>query len=124
MHSPVHPVGQHVLFPATNGNIERRIVPARARGGHRYHGPRQRDQFGHLPSVEWKFQDADVVEDLANAGVPCFNQQSVGLDLDGLGDLADLQGDIEDLIVTHLEYDSGLEKRAESGKGSFEGIRP
>src|ERR1051326_4710257 len=60
------------------------------RGG----GACERHQLNDIPSIQWKIQNAGILHDLANAGVPGLDQIRVRLDLNSLRDLADLKRDI------------------------------
>ena len=65
-------------------------------------GRRSQNQILHAAPVERQFQDSCTFHDLADAAAPCFNQGSVGLNLDLLGHLADLQNWIDDRIAIDL----------------------
>ena len=74
------------------------------------------DQFRHLACIQRQFHDAHVIHDLADTRVPRFDECGIGLDLDGLGNLADLQQDVDNGIGINLQHDSCLRKRPETGE--------
>ena len=67
----VERVVQSGAQPARDGNIAsgERIAIAAGDRGCRRRGSRQREQFDHLPAVQWEFEDAGVLNDLADAAL-------------------------------------------------------
>jgi hypothetical protein len=70
--------------------------------------PGQEDQLRRLPSVERQFDDALVVDDLANAGRVCFDHRGVGRHRDRFAHRAHSQRDVDLRIGAHLQDDAVL----------------
>ena len=104
------------------GLIER-ISRARVRSWCRRCCSRKRNQFGSLTAVQRQFQNSRVLDDLADARAARFDQRGVGLNLDGLCDLADLQRDVDYRIAVDLQDKSRLGVCAEARQGRFQFVR-
>ena len=69
-----------------------------------------------------RFENACVLDNLADTDASCFHQSGVRLNFDLLGDLADFQNGIDDRTAVDLQHDSRLHKRPESRQRRFQPI--
>ena len=74
----------------------------------------------NVARVERQLQNTHVVDHLTDTRVPRFHQRRIRLNLDRLGNLTDLQADVNYRIAADLQHDSRLRKRAEPRKGRFQ----
>ena len=82
---------------ARNGNItSRKWISVAA--GHRSCRRRcsgEREQFDDLPAIQWKIQDAGVLDDLADTDASRFHQSGIRLYFDLLAHLSDFEDRID-----------------------------
>src|SRR5262245_56184226 len=77
------------------------------------------DQIGDVASVERELENALVLNNCADCRSACLNERGIGLNLDLLGYLTDLQGRINHWTAVDLQNDSGLHKGAKSRQSCF-----
>ena len=82
----------------------------------------QDDQFGDLAAVQGQFKHADIVDHLTDTGCAGLDQRSIGLHLNSVCDLADLQADVDNRITADLQDDAGLGELAEPGQARFQPV--
>ena len=69
---------------------------------------RNKNKLGELARLKWKLLNALLVHNCADAIAFRFHHLRAGLHRDLGGDGADSQGDVEDRVAAHLEYDPVL----------------
>ena len=111
------PAGRNGLAGAVAALARTRLARG---GGKRVGVRRQRDQIQVFPSVERQFDDALVLDYGSDRCV--FRLQQIGLrgNFDGLGNLADLQRDIQANGLLHLHLDVVARGRFEAGMFGLE----
>src|SRR5437899_1490689 len=70
-----------------------------------------------VASVQGEFNDALVVDHIAEDAVFGVDNRGRGDDVDGFGDVARLQSDVQAGLLLNLENDAALDLLAESGCG-------
>src|SRR5207247_4956422 len=94
------------------------------RGCARLHsGAGKRDQVISLAADERQFQNPRVLGNLADAGGSGFHHGGIGLNLDRLADLANLQNDVDCWIGVDLQHNSALREGTESRQSRFQAVR-
>ena len=82
----------------------------------------QRDQIGHLASVERQLQNSRILDNLAHTGASRFHQSRVCLNLDLLSDLTDVKDHVDHRIAVDLQHNSSLYKRTKSRQSRLQPI--
>ena len=67
----------------------------------------QRDQFGHIPSIQGQFENPLRFHKLAHTHAPRFNERCVGLHLHSFRNLPDFERDIDHRIRVDLQHNPG-----------------
>src|SRR5262249_42867875 len=94
----------------------RRIIAIPVETGGRDRRSNREDQVRQIAAVQWKFQNALVVDDLADAGAARFHHRDIRLDLDSLRYAAYLENNIDRGVAVDLQYDSGLNVRGKTAE--------
>ena len=98
------------------------VVTSVATGG--LHGSaRERDQISHVTSIERQLENSCFLNHLPNPCVPGFYNRRVGLNLDLLAHLTDLQDWIDHRIAVDLQHDSLLDEGSKSRQGGLQPVR-
>ena len=89
----VQRVVQSRVQSASDRNIalRERISAAAGDRGRRRRRAGKSDQLDHLPSIQRQFENAGILDNLADARVSCFHQRRIRLNFDLLGHLPDFQ---------------------------------
>src|SRR5207247_6890298 len=80
---------------------------------------RKRDQIIDVSSIQRQFENAGVLDNLADAGISSFHECGIRLYFHLLGNLSDFEYRIDDGAGVNLKNDSGLHEGAESRQSRF-----
>src|SRR5580658_2149206 len=83
---------------------------------------RQQNQIGGLAPVQWKIDNALLVDNFGNRGVLCLYHGRIRGDLHVLSHRANIQPDVDLDIVTDLKNNAGLYVRTERRSAGFQAI--
>jgi hypothetical protein len=119
----VEHVGDAEREAAGNGDADAALHAAAVRRAGLHRRAREHDQVGDLASLERQFDDALVLDDVADAGAADVDDRRGGLYGDRLFKVADRQLRVERGRLADLQHDSSLRVGPESLERDLEAVR-